>query len=216
MPPRTPKNTFEPDKIDLSNTRLVGYARVSTEDQNLNLQLDALRKAGVMEDNLHVEKVSGASKRRWHLDLAIKDLQPGDTFVVWKIDRIGRNARQLHDVVDRVYKAGAQLKSLQEDFDFTTFTGEFILGILALVAQLERRMISHRTKAGMEAMEKRGRHLGRPAKMTPARRKTVERVLRKTGNMTKAAEAIGISRVALHQYYEVERTGKKIKIKKRK
>lgn len=91
--PKRQRTLYEPEKIDLSNVRLVGYARVSDREQHLNLQLDALEKIGVLPDNLHVEKVSGASKKRWHMDLAIKDLQPGDTFIVWRVDRVARNVR---------------------------------------------------------------------------------------------------------------------------
>ena len=214
--PQRHRTLFKPEPIDLSNVRLVGYCRVSDREQHLNMQLDAMRKIGVMEDNLHVEKVSGAGKKRWHMDLAIKDLQPGDTFVVWRVDRVARNVRQFYAFLDRIYAAGAQFKSLMEDFDFTTATGEFILHILAGVAQLERAMTVQRTKAGMEAMKARGKHVGRPAEMTAARRKKVQAVLRKTGNISEAARAIGITRVALHQWCEVDRSGKTIKIKWKK
>jgi DNA invertase Pin-like site-specific DNA recombinase len=212
---RTAKKQFVPDKIDLSRTRIVGYARVSTEEQSLELQIDALNKAGVHPDSLHVEKQSAVGKRRPHLDLAIKELQPGDTFVVWKIDRLARNVRQLYAILDRIYEQGAQFKSLQEDFDFTTSTGKFILGILALVAELERAMIAERTVAGMRVMKERGKHVGRPPKMTAERRKIVEPILRKTGNVSAAAKAIGVSRTALYEHYEVTRRNGKVIIKRK-
>ena len=90
---------------------MVGYARVSTADQKLELQLDALRKAGVHEDNLHVEKVSGASTRRPALDLAIMDLREGDTLLVWRIDRLARSVRELNARLDQIYKKGANFRS---------------------------------------------------------------------------------------------------------
>ena len=93
---------------------LVGYARVSTADQKLDLQLDALRKAGVHEDNLHIEKVSGASTRRPKLDLAIKDLREGDTLLVWRIDRLARSVRELNARLDQIYKKGASFRSLRK------------------------------------------------------------------------------------------------------
>lgn len=204
MPRRTPKNELKPDKIDLSQTRLVGYARVSTEEQSLELQIDALKKAGVHPDSMHQEHGSAVAKKRFALDLALKELQPGDTLVVWKIDRLARNVRQLYAILDQVYASGAQIKSLQEDFDFTTMTGKFILGILALVAELERAMISHRTKAGMEVIK--DKHLGRPLKMTAARKRRVLAVLRKSGNMSEAARAIKVSRQALYEWCEVKRS----------
>ena len=103
---------------------MVGYARVSTADQNLDLQIEALRKAGVKEDNLHVEKVSGAASKRPALDLAIMDLRPGDTLLVWRLDRFARSMRDLYARLDRVYAKGAKFRSLTESFDFDTFTGQ--------------------------------------------------------------------------------------------
>lgn len=207
MPKRTPKKELTVDRIDPAQTRLVFYGRVSTEEQSLELQKKAALDYGCHPDSMHLEHGSAVAKKRFELELALKELQPGDTLVVWKIDRLARNVRQLYEIMDRIYVAGAQLKSLQEDFDFTTMTGKFILGILALVAELERAMISHRTKAGMDAIE--DKHLGRPLKMTPARKKKVIAMLRKTGNMSAAARAIKVSRQALYEWVEVKREGGK-------
>lgn len=204
MPKRTPKNELTVDKIDPSLTRLVFYGRVSTEEQSLEMQRQAGLAYGCHPDSMHLEHGSAVAKRRPHLDLAIKELQPGDTLVVWKIDRLARNVRQLYEILDRIHAAGAQFKSLQEDFDFTTLTGKFILGILGLVAELERGMIAERTKAGMAAIQ--DKHMGRPLKLTAERKKKVTAILRKTGNMSAAARAIKVSRQALYQWCEVERT----------
>lgn len=134
---------------------LVGYARVSTEDQKLDLQTDALKKAGVLDDNMHVEKVSGASAKRPALDLAIKDLREGDTLVVWRLDRLARSMRQLYSRLDQIYAKGANFKSITENFDFGTISGKFILGILGLVAEFERQIIAQRTSAGIAALKAR-------------------------------------------------------------
>lgn len=134
---------------------LVGYARVSTQDQNLDMQVEALRKAGVLEDNIHTEKVSGASQKRPALDLAIKDLREGDTLVVWRLDRLARSMRQLYHTLDRVYAKGAFFRSLTEDFDFGTASGKFVLGILGLVAEFERQLIAHRTQAAIASVRAR-------------------------------------------------------------
>lgn len=134
---------------------LVGYARVSTQDQNLDMQVEALRKAGVLEDNIHTEKVSGASQKRPALDLAIKDLRGGDTLVVWRLDRLARSMRQLYHTLDRVYAKGAFFRSLTEDFDFGTASGKFVLGILGLVAEFERQLIAHRTQAAIASVRAR-------------------------------------------------------------
>ena len=155
---------------------LIGYARVSTEDQKLDLQLDALRSAGVLPDNLHVEKISGASARRPALDLAIKDLREGDTLVVWRLDRLARSMRQLYHRLDQIYAKGANFKSITEAFDFGTVSGKFVLGILGLVAEFERQIIAQRTSAGIAALKARqgnGYHWGRQVYMTPARIKLV-------------------------------------------
>lgn len=133
----------------------VGYARVSTEDQSLDLQTDALTAAGVLSDNLHVEKVSGASNRRPALDLAIKDLRRGDTFVVWRLDRLARSMRQLYARLDQIYAKGAYFQSIQESFDFGTVTGKLVLAVLGAVAEFERQIIAQRTSAGIAALKAR-------------------------------------------------------------
>ena len=147
--------------------RLIGYARVSTEDQELRLQLDALEQAGCT--NIWQEKRSATRGKRPELDKAIADLMPGDTLVVWKLDRLARNARELYDRLDAINAAGAQFKSLLEQFDFTTAMGQFVLGILGLVAQLEAQMTAQRTSAGMQALKARGYKLGAPRSLTEAK-----------------------------------------------
>jgi DNA invertase Pin-like site-specific DNA recombinase len=159
-----------------ANGFLVGYARVSTEDQSLDLQTDALLAAGVLPDNLHVEKVSGASAKRPALDLAIKDLREGDTLVVWRLDRLARSMRQLYSRLDQIYAKGAYFRSLQESFDFGTVSGKLVLGVLGLVAEFERQIIAQRTAAGIAALKARsgnGYHWGRAVYMTPERIKLV-------------------------------------------
>lgn len=146
--------------------RLIGYARVSTDDQRLNLQMDALREAGVRKENLHIETLSAHSRRRRELELAIKELREGDTFIVWRIDRLARSMRDLYGRLDQIYAAGAGFKSLTEQFDFSTTTGKFILGILGLVAELERQLIADRTAAGIKAWRARGGEPGRKPKLT--------------------------------------------------
>lgn len=139
--------------------KLIGYARVSTDDQELRLQIDALQKAGC--HNIWEEKRSATRGKRPQLELALIDLRPGDTLVVWKLDRLVRNARQLYELLDRIHAAGANFKSLQEQFDFTTPMGQFVLGILGLVAQLEAQMTAHRTSAGIAALQAAGGKYGR-------------------------------------------------------
>jgi DNA invertase Pin-like site-specific DNA recombinase len=194
------------------NGYLVGYARVSTADQNLDLQIDALRKAGVLEDNLHVEKVSGAAKNRKALDDAIQDLREGDTLVVWRLDRFARSMRDLYARLDRVCAKGAKFRSLTESFDFDTFTGKFVLGILGLVAELERQIIAHRTKAGIDTWKAKGKgQWGRQAILGEKQVKEAGRLLnRKKDPMSgpQVAAHFKVSTPTIYQHYALNRTGK--------
>jgi DNA invertase Pin-like site-specific DNA recombinase len=147
---------------------MVGYARVSTDEQILDVQLNALKAAGC--HSIYEEKVSGAGKKRPQLDLAIKELQPGDTLVVWRLDRLARSMEEFHRRLKEIRDAGATFKSLTESFDFNTAMGEFVLVILAAVAQLERQITVKRTQAGMAAAKARGRQIGAPVKFTPQKK----------------------------------------------
>src|SRR5262245_54819908 len=118
--------------------RMIGYARVSTREQNLEGQIDDLLAAGVRKDNLWVEKVSGASSKRPMRDLAIIDAREGDTFVVWRLDRLGRNALDLYKRVQELQARGVKFKSLRENFDETTAVGKLMFGMFAVFAQFER------------------------------------------------------------------------------
>lgn len=191
---------------------LVGYARVSTADQNLDLQLDALRKAGVREDNLHVEKLSATAKNRPALDLAIKDLREGDTLVVWRLDRFARSMRDLYARLDRVYAKGARFRSLTESFDFDTFTGKFVLGILGLVAELERQIIAHRTSAGIATWKaKSGETWGRAPKLAEKQIVRAGAMLnRKRDPMSgpQVAKHFGVSTPTIYQHYRLNRSGR--------
>lgn len=155
---------------------MVGYARVSTEEQLLDLQMNALRTAGCV--NIYEEKVSGAAKKRPQLDLAIKELQPGDTLVVWRLDRLARSMSEFYTRLSQIEAAGAQFRSLTENFDFNNAVGKFVLGILALVAELERQITIGRTRAGMEAARLRGSQIGAPIKFTVEKRRRARDWLR--------------------------------------
>lgn len=142
----------------------VGYARVSTEEQILDVQLNALEGIGCV--SVYQEKVSGVAKKRPQLDLAIKELQPGDMLIVWRLDRLARSVEEFHRRLAQIRAAGATFRSLTESFDFNTAMGEFVLIILAAVAQLERQITVKRTEAGMAAAKARGKQIGAPVKFT--------------------------------------------------
>jgi DNA invertase Pin-like site-specific DNA recombinase len=168
---------------------LIGYARVSTEDQSLELQTQALTKAGCL--NIYEEKISGAKKHRPQLDLAIKDLRPGDTLVVWRIDRLSRSMGDFYERLAQIEEAGAGFKSLSESFDFTTATGRLILGIMAVLAQFERQLTQERTAAGMAAAKANGAKHGAPVKFTAAKKKEARKLLKMTEVVTLVKKARG-------------------------
>ena len=194
---------------------LIGYARVSTEDQSLRLQTDALKAAGCWE--IREEKVSGSGKKsRPMLDLAIKDLRPGDTLLVWRIDRLARSGRVLYSRLEHIEQAGAGFKSLQEGFDFSTSTGRFVLGILGLVAELERQLTIERTKAGMEALRARGYTLGRTATFTAKKQARAVKLVRSGKTVEEACKIVKVSKASFYGYYSVKRKGSKVTVTKRK
>ena len=191
---------------------LVGYARVSTQDQNLDLQIEALKKAGVKPDNLHVEKLSATSKNRPALDNAIRDLRQGDTLLVWRLDRFARSMRDLYARLDRVYAKGARFRSITESFDFDTFTGKFVLGILGLVAELERQITIARTSAGIKAYkEKTGNKWGRVAKLNEKQVVEAGRMLNRKKDPMSGPQVAAHFKVAtptIYQHYQLGRSSK--------
>lgn len=194
----------------------VGYARVSTIDQNLNLQLDALRAAGVREDNLHVEKLSATSKKRPALELAIKDLHEGDTFLVWRLDRLARSMRELYARLDQIHDAGASFKSLTEGFDLNTATGKFMLAIAGAFAEFERQITIQRTKAGMEALRLRGGKLGAERKMTPEKIVRAKTLLLKGKSVQKVADTLKVSKPTIYGHFKVKHRDGKVIVTRRK
>lgn len=133
----------------------MGYARVSTDDQSLEMQVEALKKAGVKEDNIHVDKRSGVLKNRAGLGLALKDLRPGDTLVIWKLDRLSRDPKQVYDLLEYLKNKGCKILSLTEGFDSSTAVGQFFIGVVVAVAAFERALTVERTKAGIAAIKEK-------------------------------------------------------------
>ncbi|WP_321875643.1 recombinase family protein [Burkholderia cenocepacia] len=138
----------------------IGYARVSTQEQETRAQTAALTKAGV--DAIHEEKRSGASMRRPVLDKLLRNLKRGDVLVVYKLDRIARSLKHLLSIIERIQEKGASFESLTEHIDTNSAAGRLMLQILGAFAEFEREMIRERTRSGMEAAKKRGVRLGRP------------------------------------------------------
>lgn len=139
---------------------LVGYARVSTHDQNMDLQTDALTAAGC--DRLFIEKASGAQRDRPELKAALDYVRAGDSIVVWRLDRLARSLGQLIETVGNLEQRGIGFRSLTESMDTTTSGGKLIFHIFASLAEFERSIIRERTRAGLDAARARGRTGGRP------------------------------------------------------
>lgn len=143
-------------------SKLVGYARVSKEDQDINLQIDALEKAGCLKDMIFIDKISGAKSVRPGLDQCLASLNDGDTLLVWRLDRLGRSMTHLVKLVEDLGSKNIAFRSLCDGaIDTTTASGELIFNIFSSLAQFERRLIQERTRAGLEAARARGKQGGR-------------------------------------------------------
>lgn len=177
--------------------RLIGYARVSTHDQNTDLQLDALKEAGC--DLIFEDTISGASHTRKGLDRALACINQGDKLVVWRLDRLGRSIPHVMTIVETLNARGASLSSLTEGFDTGSEAGEIYSTILAMIAHVERRMISARTRAGLAAAKERGVKLGAPRKLSAKTLVKAQRLAAKGRNITHLAEEMGVSRATLYR-----------------
>ncbi len=144
--------------------RTIGYARVSTEDQDLALQLDALKEQGCIERWIFTDKASGGTTERPGLTACLSVLERGDVLLVWRLDRLGRSVAHLVDLVEQLRRRGIGFRSICDGaVDTTSASGELIFNVFAALAQFERRLIQERTKAGLLAARARGRVGGRPA-----------------------------------------------------
>lgn len=170
--------------------RIIGYARVSTDDQSLGLQHDALHKAGAAV--IFEDKASGAVPRRKGLDDALADLAPGDTLVVWRLDRLARSTKQLIEVAEVIQAKGAHFRSITEAIDTGTAAGRLIYHVLAAMAEFERESIRERVTAGMATAKRHGKHVGRPAKFTQAQADAARTLLGNGSSYSETARALGV------------------------
>lgn len=179
----------------------IGYARVSTDEQSDNAQIDALEAAGC--SRIYREKYSGRSKSRPELEHMIDTLRDGDVIVVQRLDRLGRSLKDLIELLDNFKCKKVQFISLNESIDTTTAVGELAFHMIGSIAQFERRLISERTKAGLAAARARGRKGGRKPKLTPADIKKAKAML-SDPEMTKSevAEHFDVSRPTLNKWLD--------------
>jgi len=179
---------------------LVGYARVSTQDQDAELQRVALRDAGCART--FEETASGAQRNRPQLASAVDYMRAGDTLVVWKLDRLARSLKQLIETVERLEANGAHFRSLTENIDTSTPNGRLIFHIFGALAEFERGLIRERTVAGLAAARARGRVGGRPRALAGSKLKAVNAMLQ-AGDLTVAevARHAGVSPATLYRYF---------------
>ncbi|WP_436664514.1 recombinase family protein (plasmid) [Alicyclobacillus acidoterrestris] len=178
---------------------LIGYARVSTQDQHLELQHDALRNAGC--ERIYEDIASGAKASRPGLDEALQYLRKGDTLVVWKLDRLGRSLKHLIEVVTELSERGVGFKSLQENIDTTTPGGKLIFHVFGALAEFEREIIRERTNAGLNAARARGRLGGRPRAMDEKKVQMAKRLLSDPSNsIDDVCKILQVSRTTLYRY----------------
>lgn len=181
--------------------RIIGYARTSKEDQNLDLQRDAIEAYAVqhgMEYVLYSEQESGGKVDRKELNAALKAVGKGDLFVVYKLDRLARSTRQLFDITDTLESKGVEFVSISDNFDTTTASGKAMFGMLAVFAQFERSIIQERTQAGLQAARKRGRVGGRPT-VDATTRRDVLRLYGKGESATDIAKIYEIGRSTVYK-----------------
>lgn len=195
---------------------LIGYQRVSTDDQNLDLQRQALIEAGVDPQNIYEDRMSGSVRERPGLDNALRALREGDTLVVWRLDRLARSLKDLIRISEQLADRGVGLRSLKESIDTSTATGRLYFHLMGALAEFERNLIRERTMAGLEAARRRGRKPGRKPKMTD-RKLAAALALVDEGRLLRReiAQEIGVSEStlfkALADHERVERVRKTYK-----
>ncbi len=181
---------------------LIGYARVSTHDQNLDLQKDALQAAGC--EKIFVDELSGAKAARPGLQQAMDSLREGDVLMVWRLDRLGRSLRNLLELVEKLKERKVGFRSLQESMDTSTSGGNLIFQVFGALAEFERNIIRERTNAGLAAARARGRTGGRPKKLDEQQRELVIRLYKERIPVPEILKTVKISKGTLYKYVREE------------
>ena len=177
---------------------LIGYARVSTQDQHLELQREALVKAGCQK--VFEDKVSGTRADRPGLAKALEMLREGDALVVWKLDRLGRSVKQLVDLIGELRQQGVQFKSVTDAIDTGTPSGRFFFHVMASLSEMERELIVERTRAGLQVARQLGRKGGRKPKMTQSKVNSARQLLSVGTPPKDVARNLGVSVPTLYRW----------------
>jgi DNA invertase Pin-like site-specific DNA recombinase len=178
---------------------LIGYARISTSDQTLDLQKDALQKADC--ERIFTDTASGAKSERVGLDEALSHLREGDSLVVWRLDRLGRSLKHLIETITGLNNRKIGFRSITEAIDTTTSGGKLIFHIFGALAEFERDIIRERTNAGLQAARARGRKGGRPKSLTPKKAQMAEALYKdKNNTIDEICRTLNISRATLYRY----------------
>lgn len=175
-----------------------GYARVSKDDQNIDLQIDALNVYGV--DEIYEEKVTGPRQNRQQLTELLGKLRAGDTLVIWRLDRLGRTVKQFFALIKDFEQKGIRFVSLQEKFDTSTSMGKSVYGVFCAISQMELDVISERTKAGMMAAKKRGRFSGRKPKENENVESALKMYFSNECSINDIIETTGLSKTTIYKY----------------
>jgi len=185
--------------MNSKNLNKIGYARVSTDDQNLELQLDALNQAGCMR--IFQDVTSGIKTERKGLSAALDFLRPGDVLIVWKLDRLGRSLKHLIELVTKLEENDVGFCSLQESIDTTTNNGKLFFHLFGALAEFERGIIQERTKAGLKAAKARGKLGGRPRKMDKEKILMASALMQDDSIPVKeVCKRLGVSKATLYNY----------------
>lgn len=177
---------------------LIGYARVSTKDQNLDLQIQALQQAGC--EKIYDDKISGSRIERVGLSQALEQLRAGDTFVVWKLDRLGRTTKGLIDFVNELEKIGVNFRSLTDNIDTSSAQGRFFFHVMSALAEMEKALIVERTQAGLAVAKAQGRTGGRKRLFTEDKIKMAKKLLEAGTAPKEVAETLGVSIPTLYRH----------------
>lgn len=178
----------------------IGYARVSTDDQNLDLQIDALLKAGCDERSIYRDTASGKNVGCAELEQCLRALREGDTLMVWRLDRLGRSLPDLVRIIDDLHARGIGFESLTERIETSTGAGKLMFHVIGALAEFERQLIRERTQAGLQAARARGRQGGRPSKLTDQQKREIRALLRDPEvRASDVAKRYGVGRSTLYR-----------------